>query len=153
MKPTQIRPSPHHSSRKGAAIVAVVLHADVSPRESSTIGWIQHPDSGVSYHILVHRDGTTTRFVPDDRAAWACGKSKWGGLVGLNRHSLSLAFANCHDGTEPLTPKQIGSAALWCDYWREVWGVHTVITHANISPGRKSDPVRIPNFRLEDYRE
>jgi N-acetyl-anhydromuramyl-L-alanine amidase AmpD len=132
--------------------MAVVLHADVSPRESATIGWLQAPESKVSYHVLVHRDGSTTRFVPDDRAAWACGKSKWGGLVGLNRHTLSLAFSNRHDGIEPLTPEQITTAALWCDHWRTVWGVHEVLTHAMISPRRKSDPERIPNFRLEDYR-
>jgi N-acetylmuramoyl-L-alanine amidase len=106
----------------------------------------------VSYHLLVHRDGSTTRFVPDDRAAWACGKSAYAGITGLNRHTLSLAFSNRHDGIEPLTPAQITTAALWCDHWRTIYALDLVLTHADISPGRKSDPERIPNFRLEDYR-
>lgn len=152
MNPTQTKASPHHSSRGVAVPRYIVLHADVSPREASTISWLQHPDSQVSYHILVHRDGTTTRFVPDARSAWACGKSEWGGLVGLNRHSLSLAFANRHDGKEPLTAAQIATAAAWCDHWRTVYPITDVLTHADISPSRKSDPHHIPNFDREDYR-
>lgn len=145
-------PSPHHGSRHGAPIRWIVLHADVSPKESATENWICSPDSKVSYHILVHRDGSLTRFVTDDQAAWACGVSAWGGIVGLNRHSLSLAFASRHDGKERLTYAQIDAAMGQVEEWRSRYPtVQAVLTHAMISPGRKSDPDRIPNFNLADY--
>lgn len=144
--------SPHCSARRGARIRWVVLHADVSPRESSTVDWLTHPASQVSYHALVHRDGTLTRFVPDELAAWACGVSQWQGVVGLNRHTLSLAFANRHDSVERLTAAQLGRAQALVAHWRGLHRVEDVLTHAQISPGRKTDPGRIPNFRLADFR-
>lgn len=140
--------SPHCSPRRGARIRWVVLHADVSPRESSTVDWLTNPASQVSYHALVHRDGALTRFVPDQLAAWACGASQWQGVVGLNRHTLSVAFANRHDGVERLTAAQLGRAQALVAHWRELYGIEDVLTHVQISPGRKSDPERIPNFHI-----
>lgn len=143
--------TPHQSSRRGAAIRWVVLHADVSPREASTVAWIANPASQVSYHALIHRDGTVTRFVEDRLAAWACGKSQWGGVVGLNRHSLSLAFANRHDSKEPLSKAQRDTARRVIAVWRAAHPIEAVLTHAMISPGRKTDPQRIPDFSISQF--
>jgi N-acetylmuramoyl-L-alanine amidase len=146
------RPSPNHSARRGQEIRWVVLHADVSPKEQATVSWICSERSQVSYHLLVHRDGTSTRFVPDDRAAWACGSSEWQGVKGLNRHTLSLAFANRHDGTEALTPAQKAAARYHIARWRELHPtIEGVLTHRMVSPHRKSDPHQIPDFALEDF--
>ena len=145
------RESPHHSPRGSARIRWVVLHADVSPAETATTAWICNPDSKVSYHGLIHRDGSLTRYVRDERAAWACGKSWWRDVKWLNRWTLNLAFANRHDGKEPLTRAQIDRAQRILDAWRSRYPVEAVLTHAMIAPGRKSDPDRIPNFRLTDY--
>ena len=146
-------PSPHHSDRRGLAPRWIVLHADVSPKEEATESWICSPASKVSYHVLVHRDGSRTRFVTDDRAAWACGESRWGHVVGLNRHSLSLAFANRHDGKEHLTARQIDAAIDQIDAWRQQFPIEGVLTHAMIAPLRKSDPLRIPNFSVTTFTE
>lgn len=143
--------TPHQSSRRGAAIRWVVLHADVSPREASTVAWITNPASQVSYHALVHRDGTVTRFVEDHLAAWACGKSQWGGVVGLNRHSLSLAFANRHDLKEPISGAQRDTARRLIAAWQAAHPIEAVLTHAMISPNRKTDPERIPNFSIKQF--
>ncbi len=142
----------HHSDRRGAAVRWVVLHADASPRESSTVSWILSPASKVSYHALVHRDGKVTRFVVDSRAAWACGSSEYSGVIGLNRHTLSLAFSNRHDGVERLTDAQIDAARWLIEDWRTRHPtIEGVLTHAMISPGRKKDPNLIPNFYRHDY--
>lgn len=139
--------SPHHSSRGGTPIQWIVLHADVSPAESITLDWLANPASKVSYHVLVHRTGEVTRVVPDERAAWACGKSWWQHVTGLNRHSLSLAFANRHDGREPITTAQLAAAVALCQAWmRRYPSIRAVLTHRAISPGRKTDPTRVPNW-------
>ena len=149
---THQRPSPNHSSRRGATIRWIVLHADASPSERATLDWICSPRSAVSYHLLVHRDGTVTRCVPDDRAAWACGVSAWDGVQGLNRHSLSIAFANRHDGKERLSDAQIDAMMRLVQACKALHPtVEDVLTHAMIAPGRKSDPDYIPNFYRHDY--
>jgi len=146
------RLSPNHSSRRGATIRWIVLHADASPSERATLDWICSPQSAVSYHLFIHRDGTVTRCVPDDRAAWACGKSAWLGVQGLNRHSLSIAFANKHDGKERLTDAQIDTAMQLVAACKAMHPtVEDVLTHAMIAPGRKSDPDNTPNFYRHDY--
>lgn len=143
--------TPHESSRKGATIRWIVLHADASPRESSTINWFQHKDAGASYHILVHRDGTSTRFVSDDRCAWHSGKSHWDGVNGVNRWSLGLSFANRNNGVEKLTVKQKATAKKWVRYWQSVYPIEAVLTHTMVAPTRKNDPEKAPNFRLEEF--
>lgn len=147
------RMSPHRSRRAGTPIRWIVLHADVSPRESSTVSWLLNPASKVSYHALVHRDGSVTRCVPDHEAAWACGESRWAGIAYLNRHSLSLAFANRHDFKERLTEAQRTTAQRLITAWRAAHPtIEDVLTHAMIAPGRKTDPDQAPGFLLSDYR-
>lgn len=147
------RLSPHRSLRGATPIRWIVLHADVAPRESATISWLLNPASRVSYHGLVHRDGSVTRFVPDHEAAWACGESRWAGLHYLNRHSLSLAFSNRHDWKEPITAAQKTTAQRLIAAWRHAHPtIEDVLTHAMIAPGRKTDPDQAPGFLLSDYR-
>lgn len=150
---TQVtRLSPNHSARGKATIRWIVLHADASPTERATLDWICSPASKVSYHVFVHRDGRLTRCVPDDRAAWACGESEWDGVRWLNRHSLSLAFANLNNRQEYLTAAQISAAKRVIAGWRQQYQIEAVLTHAMIAPGRKTDPDRVPNFNRELFR-
>lgn len=140
--------TPHESGRAGRPIRLIVLHADASPRESSTIHWLQHRDAGVSYHVLIHRDGTSTRFVDDSRNAWHAGRSRWKDVEGVNRVSLGLAFSNKHDGKEALTAEQLETARAWIGHWRAIHPIEDVVTHSMVSPRRKFDPERAPNFNL-----
>jgi N-acetylmuramoyl-L-alanine amidase len=142
--------SPNHNDRK-SRIQLIVLHCDASPRESATLSWLANPASKVSYHALIHRDGWVTRIVPDDRRAWHAGKSKWQDIADVNGASLGLAFANRHDGREPLTSAQVDIAQAVVQYWRQRYDITAVVGHRDVAPQRKSDPYLAPNFRLEDY--
>ncbi|MBA3836483.1 MAG: hypothetical protein C0499_02335 [Zymomonas sp.] len=146
------RPSPNHNART-APIRCVVLHNDASPKESATLSWTGTPDSKVSYHVLVGRDGTCYRLVPDQRRAWAVGKSAWRGVTDVNGVSLNLAFSNRNDGKEPLTDAQIAQAKNVIASWRQRWRIEDVTTHAITARpiGRKHDPESAPNFRLETF--
>jgi len=149
---THWAPSPNHSARNGAWVRYIILHADGSPRESATTSWVIRPEAQVSYHLLVHRDGTSTRYVRDDRNAWHAGRSEWRGLVGLNRWSLGLAFANRNDGREPLTDAQLTTAYQWCEYWATHYPtLDGILTHSMVSPGRKVDPEAAPNFDISPF--
>lgn len=146
------RPSPNHNARS-APIRVVVLHNDASPKESATLSWVCAPESKVSYHVLVARDGTLYRLVPDDRRAWAVGVSVWKGVRDVNSVSLNLAFSNRNDHHEPLTDAQLAAARAVIAEWRARWpAIEEVTTHAIVARpvGRKHDPEAAPNFRLED---
>lgn len=150
--------SPHYNARRvPRKVQVIVLHADASPNEQATLRWLQHPDAKVSYHILIGRTGTAYRIVADAHRAWANGQAKV--LVNgtmyhdVNNVALNLSFANAHNGKEPLTAAQIATAEGVLRWWRDRHGPLLVTTHAAIALplGRKTDPLRIPNFRLDHF--
>lgn len=142
--------SPNHNDRKGR-IRLIVLHCDASPSERATLSWLANPASKVSYHALIHRDGWVSRIVPDERRAWHAGKSRWQDIADVNGASLGLAFANRHDGKEPLTSAQVDIAQAVVQYWRQRYDIDAIVGHRDVAPQRKTDPYLAPNFRLEDY--
>jgi len=64
---------------------------------------------------------------------------------------LGLAFANRHDGKEPLTQAQLDIAQAVVQYWRQRYDIIEVVGHRDVAPRRKTDPYLAPHFRLEDY--
>ena len=146
--------SPHFNSRpKGAAIRVIVLHADAGASDRGTLDWLVNPDSGVSYHALIGRDGTLYQIVDLKKRAWHAGKSHWNGKTNVNDFSLGLAFANRHDGKEKLTEAQMAVGIATVQAWAGRYPIEAVVTHAMIAPGRKKDPELIPNFRLDPYAD
>jgi N-acetylmuramoyl-L-alanine amidase len=148
--PKLTHPSPHHNARTGP-IRLIVLHADASPSEASTLAWFVDPASKVSYHILIGRQGTVYRIVEESRRAWHAGKSEWPGMRDVNGSSLGLSFANRHDGKEALTPIQMTVARDIIADWKARYPIEAVTTHAAVSPGRKTDPLHSVGFNLADY--
>lgn len=142
---------------RSAHVRWIVMHNDGSPSESATIAWVLNPVSQVSYHLYITRTGQVIRFVPDAECAWACGKpglSAWQDVNGVNSWTLSVAFANRNDGTEPLTLAQIAAAKEVIAAWRQQYPqIEGVITHKMCATpkGRKHDPESAPNFRLADF--
>lgn len=146
-------PSPHHNARpKGQPIRLIVLHSDAGKSDAGTLSWLQSPASKVSYHVLIGRMGQVYRIVDESRRAWHAGVSSWNGFTDVNNVSLGLAFANRHDGTEALTPLQIASARAVVKAWREKYpGIQAVVTHHDVAPTRKRDPLDSPGFSISDY--
>lgn len=144
------RPSPHHSPRT-KAISAIVLHSDASKSAAATIGWLQQPESKVSYHYLVGRTGSIYQFVRDADEAWHAGVSVLDGEANCNDFSLGLAFSNENNG-EPYTPAALAVMAELCGVLMEKYGIprSRVTTHALVAPGRKTDPC--PPFDLAAFR-
>lgn len=135
--------TPHQSARGGEVIKLVVVHGDAGKSDAGTVSWLEAPESKVSYHYLVGRDGTIYQFVREDLKAWHAGKSEWPGCTvggSVNPTSVGVAFAN--DGTEPYRPLQYKAGAkLVADICkRHHIPVHMIRGHYEVSPGRKSDP-------------
>lgn len=135
--------SPNHNERTGKVLRGIVLHATADGgSEAGSLAWLQNPSSKVSAHLLFHRDGTVTRLVPDARRAWHAGVSEWRGIRDVNGCCLGWEIANRNDGRERYTDAQYRMLCLAAaHYCRQGLTVEDVVGHAEISPGRKTDPL------------
>ena len=107
----EVKNSPHQGARPaGIAPSLIVLHADVAADHRSSVNWIMDPRSKVSYHAIIGRDGSVTQLVPDERRAWHCGTSSYGGVGDVNDFSIGICLSNWNDGKEPYTAAAILSA-------------------------------------------
>lgn len=150
----EVKNSPHQSARPaGVKPRVIVLHADVAASHLSSINWIMNPDSKVSYHAIIGRDGSITQLVPDEKKAWHCGVSSWGGVPNVNDFSIGICFSNWNDGKEPYTPAAILAGVDLVAGKMRHWNIppQNIVTHAAIAlpKGRKTDPG--PLFPLEGF--
>ena len=145
--------SPHFNRRpKGVVPRLIVLHATAGKSDAGDLSWMQSPESKVSYHRLFGRQGGVYTLVDYAHRAWHAGVSSWKGVPDCNSYSIGLAFANRHDGTEALTPIQIAMMKAEVQSIRQEWPNIEVVTHAMVSPGRKTDPDHSPGFDLAMYQ-
>lgn len=135
-------PSPNHGARKAKAIEGIVLHAtEDAGNEARALSWLCSPESRTSYHLLVTRDGRVVRLVGDQQRAWHAGLSSWRGKRDVNSITLGIAIANRNDG-EPYTAAQYRRVSeIVAHYCRQGLSPDDVISHAEIAPGRRTDPL------------
>jgi len=72
----------------------LVIHYTAGASLDSSVRWMQQRQAQASAHLVIGRDGTVVQMVPFNRIAWHAGRSSWGGLDGLNRHSLGIELDN-----------------------------------------------------------
>jgi N-acetylmuramoyl-L-alanine amidase len=144
--------SPNHKARPaGVTPSHIVLHASAGKSDVGDLDWICRKESGVSYHYLVGRDGSIYELVSPKMQAWHAGVSEWKGRKYVNQFSIGCAWANRHDGVEMLTGAQLKAMRELLDHLADTHGALEVVTHADVSPGRKTDPLKTPNFYPGDW--
>jgi hypothetical protein len=141
----QFIPALHQNLRPpGATVNAVVVHATVSPTLDSTVKWFLAPESQVSAHYTVGKDGTIIQMVEDSARAWHAGVSELEGVKGVNDLSLGIEIVNLNDGIDPYTDAQYTSVANIIRHLREQYVIpeSRIVSHEFIARpvGRKSDP-------------
>ncbi len=95
----------------------------------------------VSAHVLIRRDGETVQFVPFHERAWHAGPSSWCGRDACNDFSVGVELEGTDD--TPYEGVQYAAlagivGALATAYPR--FDGYSVAGHADIAPGRKTDP-------------
>lgn len=142
---TAQHPTVWQSGREGRAIKLVVIHGDAGKSDAGTVTWIEKEslEAKVSYHYLVGRKGEVYQFVDEAQKSWHAGISEWPDCTvskSVNAHSVGVSFAN--DGAEAYKPVQYTAGAkLVADICqRHKIPAAMIVTHAQVSPGRKSDP-------------
>jgi AmpD protein len=153
------RPSPHHDARPAGVVPdLLVIHAISLPPDEfggdcidalfrGTLDPASHPalrdldGLRVSAHFLIARDGALMQYVATGARAWHAGISMFAGRTACNDHAIGIEL----EGSDqcPFTPPQYATlvslcAALCREY--PALGVARVVGHADIAPGRKTDP-------------
>ena len=142
--------SKNYSDRPAAMdIDCVVLHATAGGL-SGTLAWFANPNSGVSAHYVVAKDGRVFQMVEERKKAHHAGVSKFQGREDFNRFSVGIEIVNLNDGQDPYPPDQFEAMVDLVDYLVEKYDVQRqwIVTHADISTAGKTDPRGFPVHEL-----
>lgn len=111
-------------SRDGHKPEIIVIHIMLGTM-NGTISWFKNPDSQVSAHYLVGKDGRVVQMVKDEEGAWHAGriynptenakrilkKNIWGSYINPNKYSLGIECEG-QDGDHWTEPQMESLAAL-----------------------------------------
>jgi N-acetyl-anhydromuramyl-L-alanine amidase AmpD len=117
----------------------VILH-HTSGAYAGSVSWCMNPQSKVSYHCIIARNGKRTVLALPTQRTWHAGVSEWKGRRDANSWSIGLAWEGDTYQT-PLCEDAILSAV---EYLLLILEDHKIplshiLRHADIAPGRKND--------------
>ena len=139
----------------GCVVSLIVIHAislppsqfgsgDIERLFTNTLDPHAHPyfaqiaSLRVSAHFLIRRDGEAVQFVSCDKRAWHAGASCWQGRRACNDFSIGMELEGCDEllFEDAQYDRLIGLIGLL----RAYYPVTALAGHADIAPGRKTDP-------------
>jgi len=149
-------PSPNCDMRPGDEPPSLIVIHNISlpPGEfggnaveelfTNRLDWDAHPyyqgirGLEVSAHFFIRRDGELIQFVPCSMRAWHAGASNWCGRERCNDFSIGIEL----EGSDelPFTEAQYASLAELTRTLKETYPITSIVGHADIAPGRKTDP-------------
>ena len=138
--------SPNFSlpKRSKNKIKFIILHYTGMKKESLAIKRLCNPDSKVSAHYLIKKNGDVIVLVPDLYISWHAGKSSWKKYKSLNKYSIGIEIQNSgHDfNYEDFSSKQIRSLKKLLKYLVKIYKIDfkNILGHSDIAPDRKKDP-------------
>jgi N-acetylmuramoyl-L-alanine amidase len=125
----------------------IVIHDTETPgvKDAKTI-WrhFANPNSQVSAHYIIGKDGSIVQCVPDALRAWHAGESYYKGQDHLNDCSIGIELVNAQTGDDPFTNAQYRSLVQLVAYLVSTHGIplDRVVGHKDITlkPEVKKDP-------------
>jgi AmpD protein len=155
----RVLPSPHCDARPaGVDVDLVVLHSISLPPGQfggdaverlflGTLNPASHSSFAdlagvrVSSHLFIRRDGEVIQFVPFQQRAWHAGKSSWQGRDACNDFSIGIELEGSDYVPYDLAQYAALNAVLQALYQAyPLLDRSRVVGHAEIAPGRKTDP-------------
>lgn len=115
-------PATKHFNERTKPISAIVIHDTMGKNAAGTLAWFADPASEASSHVVIDRDGSIYRCVPDRLRAWHAGKSSMFGEGGVNDFSLGVEIVDNDDST-PYPTAQMAAVVRWCARKSEEWGI------------------------------
>ena len=135
--PSQWVGSPNFNDRRPSY---VVLHHTSDDTAAQALRTLTDPTREVSAHYLLGRDGHVYQLVDERYRAWHAGRSSWGADADINSSSIGIELDN--NGSEPFPSAQIESLLALLSDLKARYRIPTAnfIGHADVAPGRKTDP-------------
>ena len=133
----------------GIRIDCVVLHSTAGGL-SGTLAWFANPDSGVSSHYVVAKNGNVYQMVEESVEAYHAGASSYQGREDFNSFSIGIEIVNLNDGKDPYPPDQFEALIALVDYLVRRYQMQRqwIVTHADVSTEGKTDPRGFPSHEL-----
>jgi N-acetyl-anhydromuramyl-L-alanine amidase AmpD len=128
---------------KTRTIDTVVLHSsyDLNGSDPYSVSGVikEYTEAGVSAHYLIDRGGTIYRLVADQNIAYHAGVSQMSdGRTNVNDFSIGVEMLNTETGQ--FTDTQYTSVNALVASLKKQYPIKSVVGHADIAPGRKTDP-------------
>ena len=139
--PCEVKPSPNFEERKnGRAVDMLIMHYTALDEDHHALNWLCNPESKVSSHYFLNRDGSLVQLVNEADRAWHAGVSFWRGERDINSCSIGIEIANT--GVEDFTEEQMMTLTMLSKELMARHGIpaHRVLAHSDVAPGRKIDP-------------
>ena len=92
----------------------------------------------VSAHFLIRRNGEIIQFVPCGKRAWHAGASSWQGRSGCNDFSIGVELEGSDHA--PFDDPQYTALTRLTRLLQRAYPIRAIVGHADIAPGRKTDP-------------
>jgi beta-lactamase class A len=122
-------------------VSALILHHTSQATDEECIALFQKPESRVSSHFLVGKDGRLYQFVSLEHRAWHAGPSLLHGRMALNRTSVGVEITG--DGNlAGFTPAQLETVVRLVGVLTAMFDIPApwIAGHQHIAPDRKDDP-------------
>ncbi len=132
-----------YAESSGRKIDTMVLHSSYNNQGGDRYSVDRVIDIWKSYdvapHYMIDRKGAIYRLVEDEDIAYHAGKSKMpDGRTNVNGFSIGVEILG--DENDGYTAAQYGAVNDLAAYLKGEYGVKYVVGHADIAPGRKTDP-------------
>lgn len=133
----EVRASPNFGPRR---VSLVVIHHTSNSAAEAALRTLTDPQSEVSAHYLVTREGRIVQLVDERERAWHAGRSRWGAITDVNSASIGIELDN--NGSEPYGDALMSALyRLLADLRdRHQLAPQAFVGHADVAPGRKVDP-------------
>ena len=135
--------SPHYNLRPaGTKIWAIVIHSTANSTLEGVIRWFTNPQSFVSAHYNIGKDGRIVQMVKDEQRGWHAGRSIWKNVDNVNNYSIGIELVNKNDGRDPYPEVQYRALVALCKQLVRKYGikVEDIMGHKDISLSGKTDP-------------
>ena len=105
---------------------------------------LKDPNSKVSCHYFIDRNGEIYKMIDDNKVAWHAGKSKWKNNSNLNKNSIGIEIQNKGHLIyyQSFPNKQISSLVILIKLLLKKYKIKksNVLGHSDVAPLRKKDP-------------
>jgi N-acetylmuramoyl-L-alanine amidase len=137
-------PSSNFNERpEGVQVDTIVIHATVLDSLDEVIRHFANPQTQVSAHYTIDRNGTVVSHVAEEKRAWHAGESRMkDGRLNVNDFSIGIELVNLNDGVDPFPEPQLRGLRELLKGIIARHRIRHIIPHYEcaVPAGRKSDP-------------